>query len=119
MPAPIMRHRAKTILGQKQHLSVPCIGIERPAVRKRDDRTFAPVFVVDCRAIFYRNCAHMNFLLMLVRAEHSQFLGSCTVLLERLRPKLLCYQESVFPNPATPPVLDCTNFKRRVRYYPD
>src|SRR6185437_3651993 len=61
MASTIMRNRSETVLGEKQHLSVPCIGIQRPSMRKRDDRTFAPVFVIDCRAIFHRNRAHLNF----------------------------------------------------------
>jgi hypothetical protein len=39
---------------------------DRPSVRKRDDRAFAPVFVVDCRAVFYRYRAHINVLLKFV-----------------------------------------------------
>jgi hypothetical protein len=53
MAAPVMRNYAEPILGEEEQLSVPCIGTQRPSVRKRDDRAFAPVFVVDCRAIFH------------------------------------------------------------------
>src|SRR5262244_212766 len=58
MTTPIMRDHPKTVLGQKMHLAVPCIGTERPSVGKRYDRALAPVFVVDCRAILRRNGAH-------------------------------------------------------------
>src|SRR5205823_13977961 len=69
MATAIVCNHAESILGEEKQLSVPGIGIQRPSVRKRDDRAFAPVFVVDCRAIFYHNRAHVNFLLKCVRAE--------------------------------------------------
>src|SRR6266576_3952962 len=69
MAAPVVRNHAETILSEKQHLAVPGIGIQRPSVRKRDDWTLAPVLVVDCRAILYRNRAHIDFLLELVETE--------------------------------------------------
>ena len=52
MATPVVRNHAETILGEEKQLAVPCIRTQRPSVRKRDDRALAPVFVVDCRAIF-------------------------------------------------------------------
>src|SRR5579885_2843789 len=59
MSTPVMRDYAKSILCEIQHLPVPCVRIQRPSMRKRYDRTLAPVFVIDCCAIFHRDCAHM------------------------------------------------------------
>jgi hypothetical protein len=41
MATPVVCHNAKSILGEEQHLSVPCIRIQRQPVRKRDDRALA------------------------------------------------------------------------------
>src|SRR5215470_4449360 len=60
MAAPVMRNHAEAILSQEKHLAIPCIGTERPTVRKRYNWAFAPVFVVD-RPILHRNCAHKIF----------------------------------------------------------
>src|SRR5262249_18340189 len=60
---PVVGDHTKAILGEEKKLAVPCIGTQRPPMRKRYDRAFAPVFVVDCRAILHSNCAHVNFLL--------------------------------------------------------
>jgi hypothetical protein len=73
MTAPVVRNHTESLLGEEEHLSVPCVGTQRPSVRKRYDRALALVFVVDRRAIFYRNRAHMNFLLKFVRQNCSQF----------------------------------------------
>src|SRR5438132_13683912 len=69
MATAVVCNYAESVLGEVQHLAIPCIGTQRPSMRKRYDRALAPVFVVDCRAIFYRNRAHMNFILKFVRAE--------------------------------------------------
>ena len=50
--------RAVAVLREEQHLTVPGIGTERPAVRERDDRACAPVLVVDLSAIFGRDRTH-------------------------------------------------------------
>src|SRR5689334_8137722 len=73
MATPIMRNHSESILGQEQHLSIPCIGTQRPSVRKGYDRALSPVFVVNRRAIFHRNRAHLNFLLELCAQQHSRF----------------------------------------------
>jgi hypothetical protein len=53
MPPSVVRDATAAVLHQEQHLPVPCIGIERPAVRKYDDRTRAPVLIVDFGAVFW------------------------------------------------------------------
>src|SRR5258708_35094404 len=63
MTTPVVGDHPETVLGEKMHLAVPCIGTERPSVGKRYDLALAPVLVVDCRAVLHRNCAHTSFLL--------------------------------------------------------
>src|SRR5262245_24034563 len=58
MPAPVMRNDAIAVLEEKQHLGVPVIGRQRPAVAEHDGLTFAPVLVKDLNAVFGCNCAH-------------------------------------------------------------
>jgi hypothetical protein len=62
LATPVVGDHPKAILGEQKQLAVPCIRIQRSSVRRREDRVLAPVFVVDRRAIFYRNRAHINFL---------------------------------------------------------
>src|SRR5499427_5222945 len=59
MTAPVMRDRAEAVLRQEQHLAVPCVRAQRPAVRERDDRALAPVLVVDFRAVSGGDRAHV------------------------------------------------------------
>src|SRR5262249_48332432 len=58
MPAPVNCNTAISVLGEKQHLTVPGIGVQRPTVRERYGWALAPVFVVDCCTVFGRNGAH-------------------------------------------------------------
>src|SRR5690349_12005937 len=59
MTAPVMRDRAEAVLRQEQHLAVPCVRAQRPAVRERDDGALPPVLVVDFRAVFGGDRAHV------------------------------------------------------------
>src|SRR6266436_1153083 len=61
MSAPVVGYDAIAVLEDEQHLRVPIIGRQRPAVAKHDGLTFAPVLVVDLRPIFRRNCRHVMF----------------------------------------------------------
>src|SRR5262245_814282 len=49
--SPVMCDCAEAVLHEKQHLAVPCIGVQRPAVGEGDDGTLAPVLVVDLGAV--------------------------------------------------------------------
>src|SRR5215472_777220 len=48
------------VLSEEEHLPVPRVGIERPAVRKYHDRTLAPVLVINCGAITRLDCARCD-----------------------------------------------------------
>jgi hypothetical protein len=61
MAAPVVRDRAEAVLREEHHLAVPRVGAQRPAVRERDDRACAPVLVVDFRAIFGGDRAHVRY----------------------------------------------------------
>src|SRR5437899_4807718 len=61
MSAPVVGYDAIAVLEDEQQRRVPIIGRQRPAVAKHDGLTFAPVLVVDLRAIFRRNCRHVMF----------------------------------------------------------
>ena len=58
MAVTVVRNHAEAVLREEQHLAVPSVGVQRPAVRERYDRAFSPVFVVDLRAVFGRDRAH-------------------------------------------------------------
>ncbi len=58
MAATVMGDHAEAVLREEQHLAVPGVGVERPAMREGYDRAFAPVLVVDLRPVFRRNCCH-------------------------------------------------------------
>src|SRR3989449_11473101 len=47
MPAPVVGYDAIAMLAEEQHLRVPIIGRQRPAVAEHDGLTFAPVLVID------------------------------------------------------------------------
>src|SRR5262245_31710394 len=64
MATTIVRHYSEALLCEEQHLGVPHIGVQRPSVREGDDRTLAPVFVIDRRAILYCDRAHVRISLM-------------------------------------------------------
>jgi hypothetical protein len=57
-----MRNHTIAVLRQKQHLDVPRVGTEWPAVTKHDGLTVAPVLVIDLRAVFGFDCAHLSLL---------------------------------------------------------
>jgi hypothetical protein len=80
MAAPVMGYDAIAVLEEEQHLRVPVIGRQRPAVAKHNGLTFAPVFIVNLRAVFGRNRAHSLengtvFICMDLRKRPSQKFG--------------------------------------------
>ena len=63
MAATVVRNDAETPIDEEQELRIPVIGRERPAMRKHDRLTAAPVLVVDRDTIFGGNCiAHGSYL---------------------------------------------------------
>jgi hypothetical protein len=64
MATTVVRDHAEAILREEKHLTVPSVGAQRPTVRERYDRAFAPVLVVDFGAVLGGDRARthsMNF----------------------------------------------------------
>src|SRR5438132_11408080 len=66
VPSPVMRDDAIALLAEEQHLSVPVVRGERPAVTEDYRLSFAPILVVNLCAVFCRNCWHKLVLLLLI-----------------------------------------------------
>src|SRR5437867_5639965 len=60
MSAPVIGYDAIAVLEEEQHLRVPIIGRQRPAVAKHDGLTFAPVLVEDLNAVFGGDRVHVS-----------------------------------------------------------
>src|SRR5438445_2533769 len=60
MAAPVMGYDAIAVLEEEQHLRVPIIGRQRPAVAEHDGLTFAPVLVEDLNAVFGGDRVHVE-----------------------------------------------------------
>src|ERR1019366_7348563 len=58
MATTVMGDAAIAVGCQEEHLSLPTIGIQRPAMAEHDWLSRAPVLVVDLRAVFRRNRTH-------------------------------------------------------------
>src|SRR6267143_862076 len=58
MAAPVVGYDTIAVLEEEQHLRIPIIGRERPAVAEHDGLTFAPVLVEDLNAVFGGDRVH-------------------------------------------------------------
>src|SRR5438874_3348492 len=71
----VMGDDAIAVLEEEQHLRVPIIGRQRPAMAEHDGRTFAPILVEDLNAVLGGDRAHGVFpypkLMLRVCAEHA------------------------------------------------
>src|ERR1700687_957051 len=65
VPAPVMRDNSIALLAEEQHLSVPVVRGERPAVTEHYGLAFSPVLVVNLRTIFGGNGGHNALLLVI------------------------------------------------------
>src|SRR5205085_6951021 len=74
MAASVMSDDAIAVVEEEQHLRVPVIGRQRPAVAEDDGLSFAPVFIidVDVSSVFFSNgdVWHNNFLFGLRQMCH-------------------------------------------------
>src|SRR5208283_231594 len=61
VPSPIMRDDSEATLAEEQHLSVPVVGGERPAMTEDDGLSRAPVLVVNLCTVFSGNRRHGIF----------------------------------------------------------
>jgi hypothetical protein len=58
VPAPVVRDHPETLLRKEEHLAVPGVRVQRPAVRKRYSWTRAPILVVDFRTVLGGDKTH-------------------------------------------------------------
>src|SRR5216684_1674457 len=72
VPSPIVRDDPITTLAEEQHLSVPVVCGERPAVTEHDGLALSPVLVVNLRTVFGGNGGHNGLLLVIFF-----YTGSC------------------------------------------
>src|SRR5882672_6934776 len=83
MAASVMGYDAIAVLDEEQHLRVPIIGRQRPAVAEHDGLTFSPVLVEDLNAVFCGDRVHVEPLLTVVRVgqigrnSRSGFISHC------------------------------------------
>lgn len=59
VPAPVVRDDPVTLLQEEQHLVVPVVGRQRPAVAEHDRLARSPVLVVDLGSVRCGDCAHL------------------------------------------------------------
>ena len=67
VPAPVMRDDSIAVLAEKEHLGVPVVRGEWPAVAEDNRLAAAPVLVVNLRAVFGRNGGHTSLSLAMIR----------------------------------------------------
>src|SRR5712692_11014423 len=60
--SPVMRDDSIALLAEEQHLSVPVIRGERPAMTEHYGLALSPVLVVDVRTVFCRERGHKDLL---------------------------------------------------------
>src|ERR1700735_5212108 len=61
MATTVMRNDAVSAQLEEQHLAVPIVCAERPAVVEHDRLTFSPILVVDLCTVLHCNAAHESF----------------------------------------------------------
>src|SRR5450759_3038884 len=99
MSATIMSNASIAVGGQEDHLRLPGVRVERPAMTEDDGLARAPVLVVDLCAVTGCNRAHANALFRCCRATHK---CSQVWLLRRgnLMPITPCRKLEPAPSPA-------------------
>src|ERR1700733_13865668 len=68
MATTVMRDDAVSVQPEKQHLAVPIVRAERPAMVKHDWLTCSPILVVNLRTVLHCNAAHDSFSCRVVRS---------------------------------------------------
>src|SRR6266478_6077463 len=66
VPSPVMRDDSIALLTEEQHLSVPVVRSERPAVTEHYGLALAPILVVNLRAVFCGERRHKGFSLVVL-----------------------------------------------------
>ena len=59
MSSAVVRDASEAARGEKEHLLVPGVGVKRPAMREDNRESSPPILVIDLRAVFGRDGAHL------------------------------------------------------------
>src|SRR3954466_3135367 len=59
-----MGNDAEAVIGEEDHLGIPVVGRQRPAMTEHDRLTLAPILEEDLDAVFCRDGGHGNILLL-------------------------------------------------------
>src|SRR5579883_1054846 len=90
MTPPVVGDATKALGSEEEHLLIPRICIQRPAMGERDDRPSAPVLIEDLGAIFCLDSCHGKFLreglICSVRFEQTRHSSSRPGVLLRAQP---------------------------------
>src|ERR1700722_6016075 len=84
--SPVMRDHAITALAEEQHLAVPVVRSERPAVTEHDGLACSPVLIVNLRTVFRGDGRHCLPPVVIVFA----CIGSCNSAKNHARRALWC-----------------------------
>ena len=71
--APVVRDDPITLGEEEQHLRVPIVRRERPAMTKHDRLAAAPIFIVDLYSLFGCDVAHIFSFLLMVHCCQPRF----------------------------------------------
>ena|SRR5580700_8291271 len=66
MPAAVVRYHAIATLAEEQHLPVPVVSSQGPAVAENYGLSLSPILVLNLRSVFCRDCRHGMLSLILV-----------------------------------------------------
>src|SRR5580704_2053826 len=75
VPAAVVCDYAKTLLAEEQHLAIPIVRGEWPAVAENDRLSFAPVFVKNFGAVFGGDSRHGELSFALVEFGWNEIRG--------------------------------------------
>src|SRR6266852_5837579 len=84
--SPVMGDDAIAVLEEEQHLGVPVVGRQRPAVAEHDGLALAPVLVKDLNVVLGRDGGHRT-LLVEIRSRHNGPPALRRELYERRKPR--------------------------------
>ena len=70
MTATVVRDDAEALLREEEHLAVPSVRAQGPAMRERYDRTLTPIFVINLCSVFGGDRAHRKPFLLIARCRH-------------------------------------------------
>src|ERR1700739_4388798 len=76
MTTPVVGYDAIAVLEEEQHLRVPVIGAQWPAVREHDWLSGTPILEVDLRSVLNCDSAHFLFSWFVVRRSRTARLCS-------------------------------------------